>query len=71
MNIDQRLEGLTQTVELLAGFQMKNEQALAGLLEGIGELRQSVRETQQSVNSLARIAEIHEHRISDLEDNRQ
>ena len=60
MNIDERLdrlterhEALTQTVELLAQSQQKNEILMAQVLE--------------SINSLARIAHAHERRISDLE----
>ena len=70
MNIDQRLErlterheALTQTVEIIAGMQKKNEEAhqknevlLAHVME--------------SIESLARIAHAHEHRITRLEDDR-
>ena len=70
MNIDQRLdrlterhEALTQTVEIIAGMQKKNEEAhqknevlLAHVME--------------SIESLARIAHAHERRITRLEDDR-
>ncbi len=70
MNIDQRLdrlterhEALTQTVEIIAGMQKKNEEAhqknevlLAHVME--------------SIESLARIAHAHEQRITRLEDDR-
>lgn len=69
MNIDQRLdrlterhEALTQTVEIIAGMQKKNEEAhhknevlLAQVVE--------------SIDSLARIAHAHEQRITRLEDD--
>ena len=68
MDIDQRLdklterhEALTQSVELIARMQQKNEEAhqknevlLAHVMESIG--------------SLARIAQAHERRITGLED---
>jgi len=70
MNIDQRLdrlterhEALTQTLEIIAGMQKKNEEAhqknevlLAHVME--------------SIESLARIAHAHEQRITRLEDDR-
>ena len=55
--IDERLDGLTQTVEIIAAMQRDNEKRFA--------------EIAQSIAALARIAEIHEHRISDLEDEQQ
>ena len=69
MNIDQRLdrlterhEALTQTVEIIAGMQKKNEEAhqkneilLAHVME--------------TIESLARIAHAHEQRIKRLEDD--
>ena len=51
--LTERHEALTQTVELLAQSQQKNEVLMAQVLE--------------SINSLARIAQAHERRISDLE----
>ena len=54
MTIDERLERLTerhealaQTVELVAGMQRQNEERLGQIME--------------AVNSLVRVAEIHEH----------
>ena len=64
MDIGQRLEklterhqALTQTVELIAHMQQKNEVLLGHVLE--------------SVDSLARIAHAHEQRITGLEGGRQ
>jgi len=63
MNIDERLdrlterhEALTQTVELMAHTQQKNEVLMAHVIE--------------SIDSLARIAHAHEQRISRLEEGR-
>jgi flagellar biosynthesis/type III secretory pathway chaperone len=60
MTIDERLEklterheALTQTVQVIADMQRKNEVLMAQALEAI--------------NSLARIAQAHEHRIDRLE----
>lgn len=64
MDIDQRLEklterheALTQTVELVAHMQQKNEVLLVHVIE--------------SVDSLARVAHAHESRITRPEDGRQ
>jgi flagellar biosynthesis/type III secretory pathway chaperone len=63
MNIDERLdrlterhEALTQTVEIIAHMQEKNEVLMAQVIE--------------SIDSLARIAHAHEQRISGLEEGR-
>ncbi len=61
MNIDERLEAIAQSVELIAHMQMKNEEAHQKNEVLLGQV-------MESVNSLARIAHAHERRISDLED---
>jgi chaperonin cofactor prefoldin len=53
MNLDERLEALTQSLELLASLQ-KDSDARIGRLTA-------------AIEALARIAEIHEHRLSELE----
>ena len=55
--IDERLEGLTQTVEIIAAMQHDNERRFG--------------EIQESIAQLAHIAQIHEHRITDLEGSDQ
>ena len=62
MTIDERLEklaerheALTQTVELIATMQR--------------DLTESVRQDGEHIRALARIAEIHERRLTDLEGN--
>jgi hypothetical protein len=62
MTIDERLEklterheALTQTVELIATMQR--------------DLTESVRQDGEHIRPLARIAEIHERRLTDLERN--
>jgi hypothetical protein len=56
MTIDERLETLTQTVELIAPAQIKAD-------EKIDKLTALLAETGGFINQLARIAESHEHRI--------
>jgi hypothetical protein len=51
--LKERHEALTQTVEIIAGMQRKNEMVLAQVIEAI--------------HGLARIAESHERRLDGLE----
>lgn len=67
MTIDKRLEqlterhvALTQTVELIAHMQRDNEEAQRKNQVMLAEI-------SEDIHSLARIAQAHEHRISDLE----
>jgi hypothetical protein len=64
MTIDERLdrlterhEALTQTVELIAAAQIKNDERMGQLMD--------------TMNRLANIIIAHEQRIEDLEDRRQ
>lgn len=82
MNIEEKLEALTQTVELLAKMQIKTEENLNRLTERvdrIGEnldrlsekldhLRQTV---EGAFNQIARILLSHEQRLDSLEGHRQ
>ena len=64
MNIDERLEALTQSVELLAAMQRdgerrsKEEHAQTEQLFGQVALR--LREVTESIDSLARVAGVHQ-----------
>lgn len=60
MTMDERLEALTQTVELIAHTQIKSD-------ERIEKLTALMAETGGFINQLARIAENHERRLERLE----
>jgi hypothetical protein len=60
MNIDQRLEALTHTVELLAGMQVETEKEMKQLT-----IKMSI--MTDTVNRLGIAMEDHEHRIRRLE----
>jgi hypothetical protein len=63
MNIDQRLEALTQTVELLAPMHKETEKHMARLAEKSAEFEEG----------MAKIADIlanHDHPLDKLEGNR-
>jgi hypothetical protein len=54
MTIEERLDGLTQTLELVAGIQKDNEHRMAQLID--------------TVNRIGIAVESHEHRIGNLEE---
>jgi hypothetical protein len=60
MNIDQRLEALTQTVEFIAAMQRDNEKRF----EQIGR---DLERDGEHIRALVRIAELHHERIARLE----
>ncbi len=71
MNIDQRLEALTQSVELLASFHRDSEKR-AGQINGANERRfdQIARNFElvlDSIKRLENVAMAHEQRLDDLE----
>lgn len=82
MTVDERLErlterheALTQTVDMIAGMHRENERLMEEGFRKNEEAQQAnqvlIRQVVERIDSLARIAQAHEHRISDLEDRRQ
>ena len=61
MTIDERLEALTMNVELIS-------RDIQDLSRDIRELKLVVQQDAENIRALARIAEIHERRLTDLED---
>ena len=70
MNLDERLEALTHSVELLASMQRDTESRIAQLAKNQKRLEQLATEIAEGTARLLRIVESHEQRISDLEENR-
>ena len=64
MNIDERLEALTQSVGLLASMHRDNEQRLATLSH---QTEERFNRTLDIIDRLAGAVESHERRISGLE----
>jgi hypothetical protein len=62
MNLDERLEALTHSVELLATMHKDSEKRMQRL-EGL------VTEIAEGTARLLHVVEVHEQRISDLEGN--
>ncbi len=75
MDIDQRLEALTQTVELLAGMHRDSEHRIDRVAERIDRLTQNIEgmrgfisDIAQSTARLLNIVESHEHRLDSRND---
>jgi hypothetical protein len=64
MNIDERIEALTMNLELA----MKEIEAVT---KDIGALQNIARQDGENIRALARIAEIHERRLTTLEGDDQ
>jgi t-SNARE complex subunit (syntaxin) len=60
MNIDQRLEALTQTVELIAAMQRDNEVRM-------GRIEEAVVTLTDTMNRLANIVIRHEERLDQID----
>jgi prephenate dehydrogenase len=75
MNIDQRLEALTQTVELLAAMQLDNEKRWEKRHEvwekRWAEISTALQQDGEHIRALVRVAELHHERLSRLEDQQQ
>ncbi len=77
MTIDQRLEALTQTMELLAHMQLENEKQrildVAKTEDSFRKLAEAQAKTEKTVNRIGRyailIARDHETRLAALEDD--
>ncbi len=77
MNIDERLEALTHTVELLAAMQKETEKRMVQLAESVTQLSTRTSRLEESMVTLtegmtllARIAIDHTERLEGLEGNR-
>lgn len=67
MNIDERLEALAQSVELLT-LDIRQMQGTADKQQStVDKLLETARQDGENIRALARIAEIHERRLTTLE----
>jgi ribosome-associated translation inhibitor RaiA len=69
--IDARLEAIAMHLELTAAMAKASEERMEKIEQKFGErieqLLTAVEKDAENIRALARIAEIHEHRLSDLE----
>ena len=59
--IDERLDGLTQTLEIVAAMQRDNEKRFA-------EIATALQQDAENIRALVRVAELHDRRLTNLED---
>jgi hypothetical protein len=65
--IDARLDAIAMHLELTASMAHANEEMIEKLGRKLDQLATTVGQDAENIRALARIAEIHEHRLSDLE----
>ena len=69
--IDERLDGLTQTLEIIASMQRDNEKRFAEIGATLQEIATNQKRDGEHILALARIAELHDRRLSNLEGDQQ
>jgi hypothetical protein len=67
VSIDERIQALTMHLEITAGMARDNEMKIDKMQDRIDKILVLVEKDAENIRGLARIAEIHEHRISGLE----
>ena len=67
MNIDERLEALVQTVELIAAMHRDNEKRFDLLSRDLQDLKTAAQQDGENIRALLRVAEIHHERLIRLE----
>ena len=65
--IDARLDAIAMNLELTASMAHANEAIIEKMGNRIERLLTAVEKDAENIRALARIAEIHEHRLGDLE----
>ena len=66
--IDERLEAINQTLELVAAMHVDNDKEFR---QRFAEIAKAQQQDGEHIRALVRIAEIHEHRLSHLEGDPQ
>jgi hypothetical protein len=67
MTFEERLDAIALNLELTSQVAHQNEIKLGKLAERISEITAAQRVDSENIRALARIAEIHEHRLTGLE----
>ena len=62
--IDEHLDGLTQTLEIVAAMQRDNEKRFA-------EIATALQQDAENIRALVRVAELHDRRLTNLEEPQQ
>jgi hypothetical protein len=66
--IDERLDGITQTLEIIAAMQRDNERRFAENEKRFAEIAANQQRDGEHIHALVRIAELHHERLTNLED---
>jgi len=69
-NIDERLDALTMNLELLSHSVEAHDRNIDKLTDAITKLVAVTNEDATAIRTLARLADVHERRIADLESGR-
>jgi len=67
MTFEERLDAIAVNLELTSQVAHENEIKLGKLAERISEITAAQKVDSENIRALARIAEIHEHRLTGLE----
>jgi len=67
MTIEERLENISQQLEILTGMQHANERRFAESERNFAQIAATFVKTHESIKSLENIALAHEQRLDDLE----
>ena len=65
--IDERLDGLTQTLEIIAAMQRDNERRFAETDRRIAETDRRIAALSDNLSALVQVAQLHERRLTNLE----
>ena len=71
MTFEERLEAIALNLELTSQVAHENEIKLGKLAEDLREIAAFQKVDGENIRALARIAEIHQHRLTDLEGGSQ
>jgi hypothetical protein len=76
--IDERLDGLTQTLEIIGAMQQDNQKRFEEVAmmqldneKRFAEIATALQQDAENIRALARIAELHDRRLTGLEDQQQ
>ena len=67
MTTDERIDAIAMHLEVVAGMQIANEKAIAANERAIAILTERTIQAMDAITRLARIADAHEDRITELE----
>ena len=67
MTIDERLEALTQSVELIASLQKDNEKLIADLAKTVNKTNETVANQAEYMDDIAKLVMIHQSKLDRID----